>query len=113
MLAEAVLCVLAVIGAERPGLPDIEATLRPGKPQTLEIASTSAARNLSILVSLKQLGRLPPGKPVAVRVQLGETTLAKALHLGDPDTLWTIRQPDGIPARITLEADSGQTAPLA
>ncbi|MCA1686615.1 MAG: hypothetical protein LC745_11710, partial [Planctomycetia bacterium] len=40
------------------------------------------------------------------------TTLRKALHVGDPDVTWSILQPAGTPARVTLEAGRGHGSPV-
>lgn len=99
-------CWMAVaLGAARADLPSVEAELMASRPVSVAVPAAPSDRTLSVLVSIKQPGRLTPGAPIAAAVRLGKsTTLAKTLHLGDPDVVWTVRQPADTPAQIVVEA---------
>jgi len=102
--------VAVVLGTGQDGLPHLESVAKPGQSATVQVPAVPAARTLSIAITLKTPGRLTPAAPIAAKVALGETTLDKTLHLGDPDVVWTVRQPEQTPVRITLEVDPAQKA---
>lgn len=104
MLVNLACWVAVVLGAESGRLPNLEAELHAGRPASVEIPAASDSRTLSVAIALTQPGRLSPATPIAVKLEFGETTLKKALHLGDPDLVWTILQPKQTPARVTIEA---------
>ncbi len=108
-----VLCLATAIGASGAESPIVEGTLESDKPAEVEVAAPREARNLSVLVTLKQPGTLPPGWPYTATVQLGAARLRKNLHVGDPDVLWTIRQPRDTVARITLHAEKAGAIPVS
>ncbi|MDR3635552.1 MAG: hypothetical protein P4L84_17240, partial [Isosphaeraceae bacterium] len=61
MVVKLALWVIAAVGAGGAGLPDVEGRLEAGKPFSTAVAAPDAARNLSVLIALKQPGRLAPG----------------------------------------------------
>ena len=70
-----------------------------------DIPSSTHPRTLSVAIALKQPGRLPAGSTVQATTRIGEATLTKALHLGDPDVTWSIAQPAGESAKVELKAE--------
>jgi HEAT repeat protein len=93
--------------ASDPVLPSVTRTLEPGRASAVEIPAAPRARTLSVLVSIAQPGRLPAGRALRASMQIGDTTVAKALHLGDPDVAWSIRQPTNTAGKVTLEGGPG------
>ncbi|MFO0960458.1 MAG: hypothetical protein U0800_23995 [Isosphaeraceae bacterium] len=94
------------------GLPDGAASLDPGRSARVEIPAPGRERTLTLVISLEKPGSLPAGVPVRVTVAFGGTRLAKSLHLGDPDVVWTVRQPAGVRGSIELEPAREVADPL-
>src|SRR5262245_23565716 len=91
---------LAAKATDAPGeLRSIEALLESDKPLTTTIPAPGAPRLRSILVAVRHPARLPSGSALAVQVAWTDpathaaVSISKDLHVGDPDVLWTIRQP--------------------
>lgn len=87
--------------------------VEPGAAWSMPIAASPRERWLSVVVSLDQPGHLTPGQAVQSTVTLGDITLTKPLHTGDPDVTWTVRQPAGQGGSIALQAPEGLKAPAA
>ena len=71
-------------------LPNGEFTISTGTPLVVTVPASSEARLRSVLISLKEPSRIPPGmsitasiKPITERPGTG-STMSKTLHLGDP-----------------------------
>src|SRR6266550_4590501 len=103
MLLNLACWVAVVLGAKGEGLPGLESDLQPGRPVKVEVPASPVSRTLSVTISLRQPGRLTPAAPIVATVSIGKETLTKTLHLGDPDIVWTVLQPQGTPAVVTLE----------
>jgi len=99
-------------GELRLDLPNGEFTLTPGHSLVVTVPAPSEARLRSVLISLKEPGGIAPGmsitasiKPITERPGAG-STMTKTLHLGDPDVIWTIRQPKNIALQVSLTPPS-------
>src|SRR5690242_6057295 len=98
------------LAATYAALPDVFARLEPGQTATTQADAAEHDRNLSVLVSIAQPGRLPVGKVITVTVDIRpETRLAQAVHLGHADVLWSVRQPAGAIATFRLAAPAELT----
>src|SRR3954454_23616488 len=104
--------MLALVATPGEGLPSVSAALEPGGKAEVAIAAPVRPRDLTVLVSLAQPGGLPAGVPFRATVRFGDSSRVKALHTGDPDVVWTVRQPAGVEGRVALEAGPGITGPL-
>ncbi len=100
-------------GEPSSGLPSDEFLVQPGAPIVVIVAAPPESRLRSLLISLSAPGRMQAGLSIEARVEAldprpaGGWTLTKSLNCGDPDVLWSIRQPREVPLRITI------TQPLA
>jgi hypothetical protein len=101
------------VPAQRPDettatLPNVELAIQPGTPVVVTIPAPSQARLRAVLISLSDPGRLAPALSVETKVgpldQRGAkfSSLTKSLNCGDPDVVWSIRQPPAIPLQITI-----------
>jgi HEAT repeat protein len=115
MLAAGV-SLLAVPGVSfcAPGdsrsLPSLDAAVEPGAPLVAIVPAPPEAHVRTVLISIKEPTQLTPERAVTASVGLagpGEapaSLMAKTLHAGDPDVLWAIRQPGGVPLKISVTA---------
>ncbi|HEU5115170.1 MAG TPA: HEAT repeat domain-containing protein, partial [Isosphaeraceae bacterium] len=78
--------------------------LEPGKSAVVPVPAADAERVVSVVVSVEAPSKLGSGA-VEVRLALGDQTLTKTLHVGDPDVAWMVRQPKGVKGSVTLEAE--------
>jgi hypothetical protein len=91
-------------------LPSLESSVQAGAPVELIVPAPAETMLRSVLVAVIEPGKLTPGRALNVRVRRSDpkarTSLAltKDLHVGDPDVLWTIRQPQGTSLQITVTA---------
>ena len=103
-------------GELRSGPPSEESTISPGTPLVVTVPARSEIRLRSVLISVKEPGRIAPGMAIAASIrpmteQAGAGwTMTKALHLGDPDVIWTIRQPKNASLRISIAPPSSPDA---
>ena len=106
---------VAVVAARSRGasdssmkLPADEFLIQPGAPVVVTVPAPSGPRLRSVLISLKDPGRIEPGLSIEARVgpleprRAVESSLTKSLTCGDPDVLWSIRQARDVPLRITI-----------
>lgn len=112
MLVNLACWVAVVLGADPGRLPNLEANVQAGRPASVEIPAAPVPRTLSVSIALTQPGRLSSAAPIVVKVALGESTLNKTLHLGDPDVVWTILQPKQTPTLVTIEAPETAKTPV-
>lgn len=110
MLAQLVCMAALTFGA----LPAEASRVEPGQSAEVIIPAAERSRTLSVLITITDPSTLQPGAPVAAMVKLGEARLAKTLHIGDSDVVWTVRQAEGVAGRVTLQADPAhdQTIPF-
>jgi len=103
-------------GELRSGLPSEESTIGPGTTMVVTVPASSETRLRSVLISVKEPGRIAPGMSITASImpiteQAGAgSTMTKSLHLGDPDALWTIRQPKNVSLRISVAPPSAPDA---
>ena len=89
-------------------LPNIELPLRPGIPLDVTVPAPSEPRVRSFLISLADPGRIATGSSIEVKV--GPTNppaavgsvMSKILHVGDPDVVWSIRQPKDVALAVKI-----------
>jgi hypothetical protein len=112
MLAHLACWATVAVGLSSGGLPNVSSELEPGRPAAVPIPASPRPRDLSVLVSLANPGRLPAATPVTATVTCGATRASKILHVGDPDVAWSLRQPAGLAGQVTLSAAPGIAAPL-
>src|SRR5262245_3000297 len=104
MLVNLACWVAVALGAIGNELPSVWSSVRPGLPLKVEVPAAPRSRTLSVTIAVKQPGRLTARAPITATVGLGDQTLAKTLHLGDPDVVWTVLQPKDTPALLTIDA---------
>ena len=98
-------------------LPNEEFLVGPGVPIAVTVPAPSLPRLRSVLISLRDAGRMAPGLAIEARLtglnprSEVDSSLIKSLTCGDPDVLWSIRQARGVPLRITITLPS-KTTPL-
>jgi HEAT repeat protein len=101
------------LAAQGPGelpasLPSVEFSLEPDTPIVLVVPAPRQPRLRSVLISISNAGRIAPGLSIETRVDAldrrgaVDMTLTKSLHSGDPDVLWSIRQPRDVALRVTI-----------
>ena len=113
MMFPGILCgVVVAFGTPHEAIPGVDSRLTSGGTATATIPSTTQPRTLSVVVALKQPGRLPAGSAVRATTRIGTATLTKALHLGDPDVTWSIAQPAGAVTTVELKAENTGPAPI-
>ena len=89
-------------------LPSVELPLPPGDPVVVTVPAPHVPRLRSVLISLNDPGRIEAGLSIEARIEAldpragGGWALTKSLNCGDPDVLWSIRQPREAPVRITI-----------
>ncbi len=95
-------------GEISPSLPSVESALQPGAPVVVVVPAQHAPRLRSVLISLKDPGQIVAGLSIEAKVEALDPrsalgwTLTKSLNCGDPDVLWSIRQPGEVALRITI-----------
>lgn len=92
----------------RSGLAAAESILERDVPLVVTVPAPRETRLLSILVSIAQPSALASGSAASATIaRTGDRPatdrLAKTLHAGDPDALWTVRQAEGTELQVTLE----------
>jgi hypothetical protein len=98
--------LLSTTVATPTGLLAREGTIGPERTARVQLAAGDADRTIVLVVALRQPGGLLNVSPVTVRVEGGRAVLSKALHLGDPDVTWLIRQPAGTALEVVLDGGS-------
>src|SRR5258708_1827271 len=73
--------------AEETRLPSVSAALDPGRPASVDLPAAPRARTISVLISLSHPSKLPAPAASSLKctLNLGDVTLTKPLHVGDPD----------------------------
>ena len=90
------------------GLPSVDLALQLGAPVVVTVPAQHAPRLRSVLISLKDPGQILAGLSIEAKVEAlvprsaPGWTLTKSLNCGDPDVLWSIRQPGEVALRITI-----------
>jgi HEAT repeat protein len=110
------LCVLGLLpgvelGAAEPppGLPSLEVLLASA-PVTVRVPAAHEARLRSVLLAVKDPGVMESAGALTATISPARAAaqaardwhLSKTLHVGDPDVVWTIRQPQDTELRITV-----------
>ena len=89
-------------------LPSFEYALDPGVPFVVTVPGPADARLRTLSISLCNPSGIAPGSAVEAGVEVVNSRasaawrVAKSLTLGDPDVLWSIRQPRQVLLRITI-----------
>jgi len=102
------------VAADHPPaiLPSFESVLDPGVPLVATIPGSGETRLRTVLIALLGPSRIAPGLAIEARVEFvglqsaPGLKLAKGLTVGDPDVLWSIRQPKDAALRLTIIAPS-------
>ncbi len=94
-------------GELQSSLPTTESIIQPGVPLVVTVPAPSETCIRSVLISIKEPGRLAAGVTLTANVALADGNpaigrMTKVLHLGDPDVLSIVRQPKGTEFQITL-----------
>ncbi len=107
-----VFCVARNAGAADPPTSSkvSKARLQDGESARLDVPGAPQARLVSILVSIPQPGHISSAATLQARVECAGgdrpnrsfAPIVKDLHNGDPDALWTIRQPAGVPLKVSV-----------
>ena len=90
-------------------LPGVESAIPPGRPLELMVPAPPQTTLRSVLVSFTEPEKLAPGRAFIASVEPADPrggagwTLTKNLHIGDPDVVWTVRQPQGVALRVTVK----------
>lgn len=87
-------------------LADGSGALESGQSASVKVPAGDTERVVSVLVSVDAPSTLKAGA-VEVRLTMGDQTLSKTLHVGDPDVAWMVRQPKGEAGEVRLEAEKG------
>ncbi len=104
----AFLCSMLMVGRLVDGG---SGALEPGKSAVVAVPAGEAERVVSVVVSVDAPSKLGSGA-VDVRLTLGDSSLTKTLHVGDPDVAWMVRQPKGEKGSVTLEAEKELKEPV-
>ena len=98
-------------------LPDFRGSVEPGRPTIVEVPPPTEARVRSIVIAIRQPGRMKPAESLACRVDSSgprsRCLLRKALDLADPDLAGIVQQATDEPLRITVAVSGPREPPPA
>ena len=92
--------------------PSADLPLEPGAPVVVTVPAQHAPRRRSVLISLKDPAHINAGLSIEAKVEALDPrsvlcwALTKVLNCGDPDVLWSVRQPGEVALRITITLPS-------